>query len=473
MPIGPRLDRPSAVGDEGRPRATSLGVATGVVLVVVVATGVALGDPTFFTGAGLLVGLTVAGMALLDRDRVRETVVGHLLFLHAASVLLLAVFLTGEPWLVVAGAVAALGGVGGAWADIGDGPSLKHTLTNSLLSYVFGLVWLALAGAGLAAVYGFWTLATGLSGVEQPMLALVGLSFVVGVVCLCLRLAVWAVPAVELAPRDREARVARRLRRLGRRLVFLWAVSFVLVWVLGMAALSGQFDGAAGGPLALAVGTLTSRVVMVPLVLVGVASVGVAVVATTARKATSEYDAAMATTVAAALGGAGYVAIIGILVLSAGFLPVAAVVIVLAGVAVPLLVYLAVTLAVVAVEVGAVPRGATPLALSAAGLVAVAVGAAGIDPPAVLVFAATAGALVVWDVSTFGLGVTAELGHLPATRRLELYHGVFAVGVGVATVALLTATDALVRPVGASVGTPAAMGVATLAVVVLLVSLRA
>ena len=54
MPIGPRLDRPSAVGDEGRPRATSLGVATGVVLVVVVATGVTLGDPTFFTGTGLL-----------------------------------------------------------------------------------------------------------------------------------------------------------------------------------------------------------------------------------------------------------------------------------------------------------------------------------------------------------------------------------------------------------------------------------
>jgi hypothetical protein len=36
----------------------------------------------------------------------------------------------------------------------------------------------------------------------------------------------------------------------------------------------------------------------------------------------------------------------------------------------------------------------------------------------------------------------------------------------------VSASDALLRPVGATVGTPAAMGVATLGAVVLLVSLR-
>jgi hypothetical protein len=90
----------------------------------------------------------------------------------------------------------------------------------------------------------------------------------------------------------------------------------------------------------------------------------------------------------------------------------------------------------------------------------------------VLVFGATAGALVVWDVGTFGLGVTAELGHLPDTRRLELYHGVFAVGVGLAAVAVATAADAAIRPVGATVGTPAAMAVAAVGVLLVLVTLR-
>jgi hypothetical protein len=478
MPFGPRLDRPSAVGDEGRPRETSLGVATAVVLAVALGVGVAIGDPVFFTGFALVVGLTVAGMALLERDRVRETVVGHLLFLPGASTLLVVVSLSGGPALVVAGTAAALAGVGGAWADVGDGPSVKRSLKSGVVSYLFGLVWLAIAGLGVGLALGFWNVATGLAGGSRPAWALAGFWFVLGTVCLCVRLAVWAIPAAELAPRDRKRRVERRVERLGRRLVLVWLGTFVLTWVFALLGLSGSFRNAGVGPGAVIVEALTARFLIIPLVVVGGVSLGVALLATLVRKTTTEYDASTSGTVAAALAGAGYVGIVTILALSAGLLPVVAVVVVLASVVLPLVVFVALVLAVVAIELGFVPDGATPLALAAAGLVAVAVGAAGLGTPTgtgasgLLVFGATAGALVVWDVGTFGLGVTAELGHLPDTRRLELYHGVFAVGVGVAAVAVATAADAVVRPVGASVGTHAAMAVAAVGVLLVLVTLR-
>jgi hypothetical protein len=477
MPFGPRLDRPSAVGDEGRPRATSLGVATAAVLVVSVGVGIAIGDPVFFTGFALVVGLTVAGMALLGRDRVRETVVGHLLFLPGASALVVVVPLSGGPALVVAGTAAALAGIGGAWADVGDGDSVKRTLKHTVVSYVFGLVWLTIAGLSVALCLGFWNLATGLAGGARPGWALAGFWFVLGTVCLCLRLAVWAVPAAELAPRDREQEIERRLDRLGRRLVFVWLGTFLLTCLFVLLALSGELRGGTAGPAAALVGVLTAEVVVVPLVALGGVSLGVAGMATLARKTTTEYDASTATTVATALAGAGYVAVVTVLALSAGLFPFVAVVVVFASVALPLVVFLALVAAVVAIELGLVPDGAAPLGLAAAGLVAVALGAVGLGPPgslasAVLVFGATAGALVVWDVGTFGLGVTAELGHLPDTRRLELYHGVFAVGVGLAAVAVATAADAAIRPVGATVGTPAAMAVAAVGVLLVLVTLR-
>jgi hypothetical protein len=478
MPFGPRLDRPSAVGDEGRPRETSLGVATAVVLVVSLGVGIVIGDPVFFTGFALVVGLTVAGMALLERDRVRETVVGHLLFLPGASTLFVVVFLSGGPGLVVAGTAAALAGIGGAWADVGDGPSVKRALKSGIVSYVFGLVWFAIAGLGVGFALGFWNVATGLAGGTRPAWALAGFWFVLGTVCLCVRLALWAIPATELAPRDSERRVQRRFGRLGRRLVLVWLGTFVLTWVFALLALSGSFRGVALGPGALLVEALTSELVILPLVALCGVSLGVALLATLARKTTTEYDASTSGTVAAALAGAGYVGIVTILALSAGLFPVVAVVIVLASVVLPILVFLALALAVVAIELEIMPDGAAPLALAATGLVAVAVAAAGLGTPpgtgasGLLVFGATAGALVVWDVGTFGLGVTAELGHLPDTRRLELYHGVFAVGVGVVAVLAVTVADAAVRPVGASLGTPAAMAVAAVGVLLVLVTLR-
>jgi len=472
MPLGSRLDRPSAVGEEGRPRAASLGVASAVVLAVVVGVGFELGDPAFFSGFALLVGLTVAGMALVERDRTRERVAGHLLFVPGASSLVVVVFTAEEPTLLVLGSAASLAGVGGAWADVGDDDSVPGALKSGLLSYVFGLVWLTLGSIGLGLALASWAVATGLGGATRPGWALAGLAFVVSVVAVCVRVALWAVPVVELAPVDREAVVRHRVRRFGRRLLYVAVGAFALAWVFGLLGLSRVLIPAGDGPVGLVLGGLTSRVVVVPLVLVGALALGVAILVTTVRKSTAEYDAATSGTVVAALAGAGYVALVAVLVLSAGLLPLASVVVVFAAVTLPLVVFLALVVAVVALYADVLPDGATPLALAAAGLVAVAVGSATLDPPAVLVFGATAGALVVWDVGTFGLGVTAELGHLPDTRRLELYHGVFAVGVGVVAVAGTLAADALLAPVGSTVGTPAAMALAAVGVLLLLVTLR-
>ncbi len=96
-------------------------------------------------------------------------------------------------------------------------------------------------------------------------------------------------------------------------------------------------------------------------------------------------------------------------------------------------------LVLVGVLLRIVPDRAGGPALAAVGLVVAAIGFGSLSP--VLVFVCLAGAAVVWDVSTFGLGLTAELGHLPDTRRTELFHGVLSVGVGVVAVLVAVALE--------------------------------
>ena len=91
---GPRLDRPSGVGDEGRPRATSVTLAA---LVVVGLSGLTLwqiGALSALTTLGLACVLLVGGLALLTRDTLGELAVGHLLYHAGAVSLLLFLFVT-------------------------------------------------------------------------------------------------------------------------------------------------------------------------------------------------------------------------------------------------------------------------------------------------------------------------------------------------------------------------------------------
>ena len=91
-------------------------------------------------------------------------------------------------------------------------------------------------------------------------------------------------------------------------------------------------------------------------------------------------------------------------------------------------------------------------AMVAVGLFVAAVAATRVSP--LLAVVCVAAACLGWDLSTFGLGVTAELGHRPRTRRLVLVHGVVSVAVGTVAVLAVLALEAL-RPFVAGNALPA------------------
>ncbi|QLH83973.1 DUF7519 family protein [Halosimplex pelagicum] len=445
MPFGPRLDRPSAVGDEGRPRETSLGLVAVTVVGLALATGFVVGQPTFLTGFGLVAGLATAGVALLDRDTLGEKVVGHLLFLPGATLLGVLVALTpGNPFLVGGYALALLG-TAAAWADVADDEALEGALSQGVLSYVFGLCWLF--GAAIAAAAGFlgWRLVDGAVAAEDPTVAAIGFLLVVGAVLGAVRLSLEGLPVVQSTPRARRDAVRARLER-GER-----ALSLAAIVAAGVGLVSLVFTATDSPALALVpgattvVGALTSAFVVGPLLAVGGIALLAAGVAAAARQVTQRYDERKTRTVAAGAAGGGYLVVVlfGVVPQAAGLL-VFSPFLFLAGVLLaPLAVLVAVGVALVAVRIDLFPGRAGGPALAAAGLVLAAVGADSMGLPAPLVFATVAGALVVWDAGSFGLGLTAELGHRPETRRLELYHGVFAVGIGAAAVLGATALYAV------------------------------
>lgn len=473
-PLGPRLDRPSAAGDEGRPRATSLGLAALVVVAVAVGVGLARGDPGYAGGVALLAGLSVVGMTLQTRTRIRTAVVGHLCFLPAASLLVLVVALSPGHPLVGAGLGAAFVGIAAAWADVGDARTLGTSLASNVVAYATGVVGLVLAAFLSVLALGVWEVLRAVTGDAGPVASVLGLLVVLAGVCASLALALWRLPVVQLAPRDRTGAVARRRARLLRKAV-LAAVGCLALAVSGtIFALSGLLGTVLGNwPVRPVVVALTSTVVVAPLVALAGLSIGASVLAVVARRATAEYSELGGRVVAALLGGVGYVAVLALVVVTTGFATGWALLLLVAATFVaPILVYLVLLGAFAAVRLGLVSGRGGAVALAAAGLVAAAVGAAAEGLHSLVVFGAVAGALVVWDAGSFGLGVTAELGHRPETRRLELYHGVFAVGVGLVGVALAAGLDAARRTVGAGIGTPEAMAVTVVGVVVLLLPLR-
>ncbi|ELZ24928.1 glycosyltransferase [Halosimplex carlsbadense 2-9-1] len=440
MPFGPRLDRPSAVGDEGRPRETSLGIAAATVVGLALATGFVVGQPTFLTGLGLVAGLATAGVALLDRDALGEKVVGHLLFLPGATLLGLLVALTpGNPFLVGGYALALLG-TAAAWADIGDDDTLESALSQGILSYVFGLVWLFGAGIALGAGFLGWRLVDSTVATEDPTVAAVGFLLVLGAVLGAVRLSLEGLPVVQLTPRPRRDAVRARLER-GERALSLLAAVAVSVGLVSLIFTTTDSPAVALVPGATpVVRRLASAPVVGPLLAVGGLALLSAGVAVAGRQVTQRYGERRTKTVAAGVAGGGYlvVLLLGVLPAAAGFLVFSPLPVFGGVLLAPLALLVAVGAALVAVRIGLFPDRAGGPALAAAGLVLAAVGADSMGLAAPLVFATVAGALVVWDAGSFGLGLAAELGHRPETRRLELYHGVFAVGIG--AVAVLGAT---------------------------------
>ncbi|WP_265109108.1 hypothetical protein [Halosolutus halophilus] len=473
---GPRLDRPSAIGDEGRPRAASLWLATLVIVALVGVAGVVLDQPSLVTTLALVVGMTVAGFGLLERDRAGfgHLFVGHALLVTfgSATILLLVVapFVTREG-VAVSGFALALLGIGAAWADVGN-DGVKRSVEGAALTYASMLVAAFALGAIVAVgVVGRRSLEL-LIGESSPLLSLGGFLFVLGATAGAVLLALRWLPVLQLTRRDRRAAMERRLGTLRRLLLAVLLGGPVVLVALIVLGLGGwltalPLSGPIVGP---ALAALSSWYVLGPSVAIAAGSVLAGLLAVLLRGLTRRFSTettrrSAAITVGIALAVVAPIAIlpylftpivVGLVALTLGVGPIAFVVVVGCG--------------VVAVWLGILPDRAGGPAIAAAGLVIAAIGL-GRGHPA-LVFACIAGAAIVWDVSTFGLGVTGELGHIPETRRLELFHGVLAIGVGVAATLLAVGLETLRSGVFAGVGGTAAVAAVALGAIVLLLPLR-
>ncbi|WP_123539164.1 glycosyl transferase [Halosimplex salinum] len=469
MPFGPRLDRPSAVGDEGRARETSLGVAAVTVVGLALATAVLTGRASVLGGIALVVGTTAAGVAMLDRDGLGQKVVGHLCFLPGAVLLgVLVATVPGDRSPLAAGFALAFLGIASAWADVADAAVVESALAQGVLSYVFGLVWALGGGVVVGALYLCWTLATLVLDAQTPSATAVGLLAAFAVVLGVVRLVLPALPVVQLTPRDRRRPVRARLGRAKRALSLSAAVAAGTA-VLSLAVLATPSLSLRQVPgVVAAVDALSSASVLGALLAVGGLALLVTVVAAGVRQTTRQFDETRTRTAAAGIAGGGYVAVLCLAVVpEANESALFDSVLVVGGVLVaPLVVFVVFGAALVALRAGLVPEGAGGPALAAAGLVVTGIGADSVGLPAPLVFGCVAGALAVWDVGSFGLGVTAELGHRPETRRIELTHAVFAVGIGVVTVLGATALLAA-RATTSGIGHTAAMTAAVIGALLL------
>lgn len=477
MPLGIRLDRPSAVGDEGRARGTSLTISAVIVVVVMVAAGFLVGRPLIFTSYALLVGLMIAGFALLGRDRLGPTVIGHLCFLPPAVILSILVVYTlarglSVPGLafLIGGGLLAMFGLAAGWNDAFDTETIQHTLLSSGLSYVFWLCtlvvmfFLALLWVAARELVGMLTSGAG------PTVAVFGLLGLIGTATGCLYVAVRSVPAIQLTPVHRRETARERYQRLKRRILLTtiaaWGVAILLTLWLATGTLTPTLRLFAV-PL-----RVIASVMAIPLASVAGLSLLIAAASWATRRATAGFDYVSTRTVGAAIAAVCYTVVLLVAIPTLVYFALFSGIIAGALFIVPLFIYAVLAVVLGLLYLGLVPERAGPSAFAAAGLVAIGVGAGLAGFESVFVFAAVAGGLVVWDVGTFGLGLTAELGHIPPTRRLELYHGVVAVGVATLGVGLLALLDVIRRSLATGVGTPLAMGVAVVGVILLLLPLR-
>jgi hypothetical protein len=465
--FGPRLDRPSVVGDEGRPRATSLTVASLLVFTLFVGTARYLGAVRLTMGIGTAAGLVTAGVALLNRDRFTPLFVGQLCFLPAGAALVtgLTVLFWSSPAyaLFVAGFAVALGALGSTWANTASAASVRPALFQGGLSYVFLLVWVVVVA--VTAAIGLLAGAILSSTTTPPGLAVVLFLAILLVAMMCFRIGLRWVPVRELAPRRLHATIDDGLARVRRATTITMALTIVggafalVAMALGGFALLETLVPGARFPLQLLATEPVAALVLGPgllVLLLGLVALGL-------RRLTRPAEASSNRLLGAFV--AGFFFVIGLLPFTLSLAPIplsiSPATALLAVVIGPVGLYLVGGVLVVAEYATLVPSRAGGPAIAAAGIVIATVGSALVGVPSPLVFATAAVAMIVWDVSTFGLGVTEELGHLPETRRMELFHALVTVGVGLVAVAVLTALDYVRTSLAADI---AVVGAATLAV---------
>lgn len=478
--FGPRLDRPSAIGDEGRPRATSLTIASLVVVTAIAAASYAAGAPRLVLGVSTLTALLTLGLALLTRERFLALFLGQLCYVLGGTGLvgfLLLVLVMAPPYgLLLTGFAMALVGLATTWADVANAEDTKTALFQGGVSYVSMLIWFVALLVVAAVLLAVWSFLTGRPIATSPTPSLVLFLFVVAVAAVFVWLGTRWLPFLQLTPRDRRPRLERRLGRL--RLVVA-AVAVVAVFGIVVTAavwFLGGFDRlyAALPPTSALLSGLSSAFVVGPVLLVGFVVFVTAVVALALRRLTRPTDRRSNQLLAAVLAGFSFNVLLAPFAFSvvpaSGVLGILiAVLLVIFG---PLLLFGVGLTFFVGVAVGVLPDRAGGPAVAASGMVVAAIGTALVGAPAVAVFACVTAGMVAWDVSAFGLGVTADLGHLPETRRLELFHGVLGVGVGIAVVAALTALNVLRTTVASQVVASPAILLSVVAVLLLLIPVR-
>lgn len=479
---GPRLDRPSAIGDEGRPRAASLAVATLAVLAIVGGGGVALGSPSLLPQLGTVVGVTTAGMALLRRDGFVPLLAGAFLLALFGSILALIVLIAPlhpAGSLAVSGFAVALLGLAMTWADVGDADGFERTAATSAVIWASQL--LSLLALGVVATVAILGRAVVLAAASRsgPVLSVVAFSLVLAAAAGSVLLALRWLPIRQLVPRRRRPAVEARLAAVTRTTIVIAVLAAglcgatITLWAQGVFGLLPNASLVTG-----ALGAFSSPLLLGPLVVVGAAALLASLGSLFLRQLARRIDAPPPRWVAASFVGAGFGVLTAI---------VLAIFVLVALFGVPLrpprwTLYVGLTafgLPVVAAFAGSalvgttirlLPDRAGGASLAATGLLVAAIDVA--DGHAALAFACVAGAVLVWDVTAFGLGLTAELGHLPETRRLELFHGVLAVGVAALAVLVAVALETVRTTALADVGGTTALFVVALGVLLLLLPLR-
>lgn len=477
---GPRLDRPSAIGDEGRPRGTSLALATLATIAALLLAGYALGDPGLVLSIGLLAGMAVAGVALLERERFTELLVGHVLLLAAGGVLaalvLAAPLESGLAGVTVAGMAVCLLGLTATWADTTDIGSARRAALGSILGLgvlVSSVTVLSvLAIVGFLAVLVLWILlvetVAGTAGGSVVLFLAVGSGSLV-----LAGLSLLVMPVELLVARSRRAKLRARFDGIPALLVLTGSAGYVLVGILTAAWIAGAFaDLRAIGGVEPAFHALGSPWVLTAVAVPGTALVVAAIVSRALRLFTRRVSTSSARVIAALVSSTVLALPVSLVVLGVYLFlgGVAAFLVFMAVVLSVFLVALVTTVLVAAGEFGLLPDRAGGLAVAALGLLLVALPLSALDPwmslPAIVA------AVFLWDTGSFGLGLTVELGHRPDTRALELLHGAVALSAAIAILLVVGGFEFLRSTVVGELGGTVSLSLLVLAALVLVVALR-
>jgi hypothetical protein len=472
---GPRLDRPSAIGDEGRPRGVSLGIASLVIAGIVGISGALLEWPSLLPFLATFVGATATGVALLNRNTFIEQCAGHIMLVVFGGLLvLLAIVAPFVNWvgLALGGFILALFGITITWADVGDRDGLKRATKASGLSYVAMWGWLVVLSMVAIGLWLTWAVLSALTETSSPGAAITGFLFVVCYSAIAVRLSLRWLPIQELAPRDRRPAIEERLAVIKGATLMTAIVSVAAGSLAIVALLLGWFTELTlrSQLLADVFVAFSSRWIIGPIVVVGTLSLLAGALAVMLRRLTRSTDVTSTRRVSAGVAGLALLLLLLVSFVVTAVAPRIGLLIGLSTITGPLLLTIVLAIGLAGMNVGLLPDRAGGPAIAAAGLVLAAVGF--VNGPSVLVFACVAGAVLVWDVSSFGLGLTAELGHLPETRRLELFHALIALGIAVVATLVVVVLDLLRTSVFAGIGGTLALLVLALGALILLIPLR-